>query len=97
MPEPVVDGSNALNRAALRRRTGNTLATPRSVLDSWLLATNTPEMKYSGSMIAWMIGCAESSLRMKLAAAKDRQQNAAAPTATASTKAGTVAPGRWTP
>ena len=48
-------------------------------------------------MIAWINGCTESSLRMKLAAAKDRQQNAAAPTMTPSTNAGSVELGSCTP
>src|SRR5436305_3066523 len=54
-------------------------------------------MKYRGNTIAWMIGWAESSLRMKLATANDRQQKHAAPATTPSTNAGRVPLGMRTP
>ena len=90
----MVAGSKALKRARSRWLIGNTLAISRSVLDSCELGTNTPEMKYSGSTVAWMTGCAESSELMKLDTAKARQQKLTAPTATPIAQAGTVEPGR---
>ena len=73
---------------------GKTFAMSLSVLDSCAFGMNTPEMKYSGSTIAWTIGWAESSERMKLATANDKQQKHTAPTTTPSTNAGSVPPGR---
>ena len=48
---------------------------------------NTPEMKYRGSIVAWVMGWAESWLRITEARAKPRQQKASAPTITVTTRA----------
>ena len=93
----MVLGSKALNRVLLRWLTGNTAAMSLSVLESWLFGMKTPEMKYSGSIVACTIGWAESSLRMKLVSANDRQQKLAAPTMMPSRNAGIVELGRCTP
>ena len=79
-------------------RTGNTSATSTSQCGSTEAATNTPEMKYRGSITAWVMGWAESWFRITEASAKPRQQKEIAPTTTVTARAGAVRPGtaaRW--
>jgi len=68
-----------------------------SQLGSSEVAMKMPEMKPSGRTMAWMTGWAASTLRMRLATAKPRQQKAAAPTMMSRMKAGAVRPGMFAP
>ena len=56
-------------------------------------AMNTPEMKYSGSVTAWVMGWAASWSRITEARAKPMQQKDTAPTITVTASAGAVRPG----
>ena len=56
-----------------------------------------PEMKYSGSATAFVIAGAASIEGMNVASANPRQANDAAPTASATSSAGSVVPGIGTP
>jgi len=53
-----------MSSALARCRTGKISPTSASQCGKIETATNTPEMKYSGSRSAWVTGCAVSSLRM---------------------------------
>lgn len=55
-----------------------------------LSATNTPEMKYSGSTVRLVAGAAASALEIRVATANAMQENAAAPTITARMMPGIV-------
>lgn len=68
-----------------------------SQLGSSEVATKTPEMKPSGKTMAWTTGWAASTLLIRLATAKPRQQKTAAPTTMSRMKAGVVRLGMSAP